>query len=83
MLLAAGLSLLSRGGRNGPRSFSRSSGRAPSRPLLIAAQVFATFAMGPAALDSNARFHPVSRGPTRPRRRGFAALIVLTLVAPE
>jgi len=50
--------------------------------LLIAAQVFATIAMGSAALDSNARIPPrVPWADAGSGVAGFAALIVLTLVA--
>src|SRR5207245_1354436 len=50
--------------------------------LLIAAQVFATIAMGPAALDSNAPIPPrIPWADAASGVAGFAALIVLTLVS--
>ncbi len=50
--------------------------------LLIAAQVFATIAMGPAALNSNAQIPPrLPLADAASGVAGFAALIVLTLVA--
>ena len=52
--------------------------------LLVAAEVFATLAMGSAALDSNAQIPPrVPWADAASGVAGFAALIVLTLVARQ